>query len=298
MILKTPLDAIGHTPLLNLKDLVGTDCFVKMEYLNPSGSIKDRIALEMINAAIKTGKLKKGMSIVEATSGNTGIALAMVGSALGYPVTIVMPENMSIERQQAIKAYGANVILTPAKDSVNGAVKKAKEIASQGMYYMPSQFDNPANVAAQRKTAQEALEELDCQVDVLISGIGSGGTLEGMSEVLLAANPKCRIVAVEPYGVSCLKGDPPKIHAIQGIGDGFIPAILNKEIVDEIIEVKDNEAIAISQLLAKQYGLLVGISSGANIFAAVQIAKKYGPHLHILTVLPDRGERYFSTEVV
>lgn len=298
MILKTPLAVIGNTPLLDLSDLVGAHCYAKMEYLNPSGSIKDRIALEMITSAIKTGQLKKGMGIVEATSGNTGIALAMVGSVLGYPVTIVMPENMSIERQQAIKAYGGKVILTPANKSIKGSIEKAKAIASLSHHYMPSQFDNPQNVVAQRKTAQEALKQLDCQIDVLVSGIGSGGTLEGMGEVLKSANPHCRIVAVEPDGAASLKGDPPKIHAIQGIGDGFIPNILNKAIVDDIIEVTDNQAIATSKMLARQRGLLVGISSGANIYAAMKIAQKYGKHIHILTVLPDRGERYFSTEVV
>ncbi len=236
-ILHSVLTAIGQTPLIDLASLVQAPCFAKMEFLNPGGSIKDRIALEMIQGAIQTGQLQPGMTILEATSGNTGIALAMVGGQLGYPVTIVMPENMSQERQQMIRAFGGRLILTPAELSIGGAVAKAKQLYAKGGYYMPMQFENPDNVRAQEKMALEALKQLDCQVDVVISGIGSGGSLQGMANVLRKVNPDCRVVAVEPLGVSSLKQDPPGMHAIQGIGDGFIPELFDPEVVTDIIEV-------------------------------------------------------------
>ena len=296
-ILHSVLTAIGHTPLIDLASLVQAPCFAKMEFLNPGGSIKDRIALEMIQGAIQTGQLQPGMTILEATSGNTGIALAMVGGQLGYPVTIVMPENMSQERQQMIRAFGGRLILTPAELSIGGAVAKAKQLYAKGGYYMPMQFENPDNVRAQEKMALEALEQLDCQVDVVISGIGSGGSLQGMANVLRKVNPDCRVVAVEPLGVSSLKQDPPGMHAIQGIGDGFIPELFDPEVVTDIIEVSDQDAIACAKELALKMGLFVGISSGANLYGAKQIVQTYGSDLTILTLLPDRGERYFSTGI-
>ena len=296
-ILHSVLTAIGQTPLIDLASLVQAPCFAKMEFLNPGGSIKDRIALEMIQGAIQTGQLQPGMTILEATSGNTGIALAMVGGQLGYPVTIVMPENMSQERQQMIRAFGGRLILTPAELSIGGAVAKAKQLYTKGGYYMPMQFENPDNVRAQEKMALEALEQLDCQVDVVISGIGSGGSLQGMANVLRKVNPDCRVVAVEPLGVSSLKQDPPGMHAIQGIGDGFIPELFDPEVVTDIIEVSDQDAIACAKELAQKMGLFVGISSGANLYGAKQIVQTYGSDLTILTLLPDRGERYFSTGI-
>lgn len=290
------LDLIGKTPLISLEKICGCPCYAKMECLNPGGSIKDRIALKMLVEAIETGQLKPGMTILEPTSGNTGIALAMVAGQLGYPITIVMPENMSRERQQIIQAFGAQLILTDAKLSIGGAIEKVESLKKQGNYYVPMQFSNPNNVLAQQETAKEALAQMGKAPDIFITGIGSGGTLQGMSEVLLKANPNCQIIAVEPLGVSALKNDPPGIHAIQGIGDGFIPELLQPNLVSEIIEVSDRQAIQTCLKLAREAGLLVGISSGANLFAAQQMAKKH-PNKTILTILPDRGERYLSTGI-
>jgi len=292
--MESVLETIGNTPIISLNDFVGGKCYAKMEYLNPSGSIKDRIALQMLQDAIQSGQLKPGMEIIEPTSGNTGIALCMVGKALGYPVTIVMPENMSLERKNLIKALGGQLILTDPLLNVDGAVKKAKEIYQKGNYYMPMQFENPSNLKAQNKTALEAISQINEKIDIFISGIGSGGTLQGIADVLLEKNPNCKIIAVEPKGVSALKNDPPGIHAIQGIGDGFIPKILNPDVVDEIIEVSDEDAISVAKELAEKCGLLCGISSGANLYGARLAAKKYGKDKVILTVLPDRLERYFS----
>lgn len=291
------LEAIGNTPIIDLSQFVGGKCFAKMEFLNPGGSIKDRIALNMIQTAIDDGSLKPGMEILEPTSGNTGIALSMVGNLLGYPVTIVMPENMSIERQKIMHAFNAKLILTDAKLSIDGAVKKAQELYKSGNYFMPMQFKNKANILAQRQTAKEALNQINQKVDIFVSGIGSGGTLQGMAEVLLEANPNCKIIAIEPKGVSALKKDPPGIHAIQGIGDGFIPQILNPNIITDIIEVSDEDAINTTRELAKSCGLLCGVSSGANIYGVKKAIEKYGKDQVCLTVLADRGERYFSSDV-
>ena len=291
------LEMIGNTPLISLDRLTGGKCFAKMELLNPGGSIKDRIAAAMIKDAIDQGHLKPGMEILEPTSGNTGIALAMIGRHYGYPVTIVMPENMSQERQKMIRAFGASLILTDARSSIDGAVKKAQELYRSGGYFMPMQFENPANVKAQEITAKEALSQIGHPIDIFVSGIGSGGTLQGMSKILLEANPDCKIIAVEPKGVSSLKGDPPGIHAIQGIGDGFIPAILDPAIVSDVIEVSDDDAIHMMHQLASVYGIFAGVSSGANLYGASKAVEKYGKDKTILTVLPDRGERYFSAGV-
>lgn len=291
------LEVIGNTPIIDLSEFVGGNCYAKMEFLNPGGSIKDRIAYGMIQDAIEKGSLKPGMEILEPTSGNTGIAISMVGQILGYPVTIVMPENMSIERQKIMKAFGAHLILTKAELSIDGAVEKAKELYTSGKYFMPMQFENKANVEAQRQTAKEALKQIGKKVDIFVSGIGSGGTMQGVAEVLLEANPNCKIVAIEPKGVSALKKDPPGIHAIQGIGDGFIPAILNPDLITDIIEVSDEDAINTTRELALKCGLLCGISSGANLYGVREIIKKYGKDNVILTVLADRGERYFSADV-
>lgn len=291
------LEIIGNTPLIDLSSFVGGKCYAKMEFLNPGGSIKDRIAYQMIQDAIEAGELKEGMGILEPTSGNTGIGLSMVGKILGYPVTIVMPENMSIERQKIMKAFGANLILTKAELSIGGAVDKAKELYATGNYYMPNQFENSSNVKAQRETAREALKQLGTTVDIFISGIGSGGTMQGMSEVLLEANPHCKIIAIEPLGVSALKKNPPGIHAIQGIGDGFIPAVLDTSYISEIIEVSDEDAINTCRELASTCGLLCGVSSGAYLYGARLASKKYGEDKVILTLLPDRGERYFNDNI-
>ena len=292
--MKNVLEAIGNTPIISLDEFVGGKCFAKMEFLNPSGSIKDRIALKMLEDAIENKELQPGMEIIEATSGNTGIALSMVASQLGYPLTIVMPENMSIERQKLMKAFGTKVVLTDAKLSVEGSVNKAKELQAKYNYYMPMQFENKSNVFAQQQTAIEALNQINQKVDIFISGIGSGGTLQGFANILLENNPDCKIIAVEPKGASALKNDPVKTHAIQGIGDGFIPEILNPNIVNEIIEVSDEDAINTTKELARTCGLLCGISSGANLYGARIAAQKYGKDKVILTVLADRLERYLS----
>ncbi len=294
------LDLIGNTPLISLEQTTGLQIYAKAEFLNPGGSIKDRIALNMIEEAEKAGLLKPGMTIIEPTSGNTGIGLALCGVRKGYRVIIVMPENMSEERKKIIHALGAELVLTDPKLSIGGSVDKAMEIAeSSPDYFVPQQFKNPANPAMHYKTtAVELVSQLDKKIDIYVSGIGSGGTLQGVAEYLLEQNLDCKIVAVEPWNVSALLGDEPGLHQIQGIGDGFIPDILDTSIITDIIEVTDDDAINTARELAKVQGLLVGTSAGANVWAAKQMAEKYGKDKIIATVLPDRAERYFSTALI
>lgn len=294
------IDMIGNTPLYSFKESTGYNIFAKAEFLNPGGSIKDRIAKNMIEAAEKDGKLKPGMTIIEPTSGNTGIGLALCGVRKGYKVIIVMPENMSEERKKIIKALGAELVLTPKELSVDGAVKEAERIASlSDEYFVPQQFQNPANPDIHyRTTAKELCEQIGQKIDIYVSGIGSGGTLQGVAKYLLEQNPETRIVAVEPKNVSALLGDEPGLHQIQGIGDGFIPDILDTKIITDIVEVSDDDAINTARHLAKVQGLLVGTSSGANVFTAFKMAEKYGKDKVIATVLPDRAERYFSTALI
>ncbi len=294
------LDLIGNTPLLSLEQTTGLNIFAKAEFLNPGGSIKDRIALHMIEEAEKSGKLKPGMTIIEPTSGNTGIGLALCGVRKGYKVIIVMPENMSDERKKIIRALGAELVLTDPKLSIDGSVQKATELAaSSGDYFVPQQFQNPANPETHyHTTAREIAEQLGKKIDIFVSGIGSGGTLQGIAKYLLEKNPDCKIVAVEPKNVSALLGDEPGLHQIQGIGDGFIPDILDTSIITDIVEVSDDDAINTARELAKVQGLLVGTSSGANVWAAKLMAEKYGRDKVIATVLPDRAERYFSTALI
>lgn len=292
------LDLIGDTPLMSLQESTGYHIFAKAEFLNPGGSIKDRIAKNMLEVAEQQGKLKPGMTVIEPTSGNTGIGLALCGIRKGYPVLIVMPENMSDERKKIIRALGAELVLTDPELSIGGAVDKANELVQQhpDQYFMPQQFINPANPDIHyRQTAVELCEQLGKKIDIYISGIGSGGTLQGIAQYLLEQNPETRIVAVEPEHVSALHGDKPGIHQIQGIGDGFIPDVLDTSIITDIVEVSDEDAIRTAQSLARVQGLLVGISSGANIWTAMQMAEKYGKDKVIATILPDRAERYFST---
>ena len=292
------LDLIGDTPLMSLQESTGYHIFAKAEFLNPGGSIKDRIAKNMLEVAEQQGKLKSGMTVIEPTSGNTGIGLALCGIRKGYPVIIVMPENMSDERKKIIRALGAELVLTDPELSIGGAVDKANELVQQhpDQYFMPQQFINPANPDIHyRQTAVELCEQLGKKIDIYISGIGSGGTLQGIAQYLLEQNPETRIVAVEPEHVSALHGDKPGIHQIQGIGDGFIPDVLDTSIITDIVEVSDEDAIRTAQSLARVQGLLVGISSGANIWTAMQMAEKYGNDKVIATILPDRAERYFST---
>lgn len=294
------LDLIGNTPLLSLEQTTGLNIFAKAEFLNPGGSIKDRIALNMLEEAEKSGKLKPGMTVIEPTSGNTGIGLALCGVRKGYRVIIVMPENMSDERKKIIRALGAELVLTDPELSIDGSVQKALEIASSSEeYFVPQQFQNPANPEMHyRTTAREIVEQLGRKVDVFVSGIGSGGTLQGIAKYLLELNPDCKIVAVEPKNVSALLGDEPGLHQIQGIGDGFIPDILDTGIITDIVEVSDDDAIHTARELAKVQGLLVGTSSGANVWAAKLMAEKYGREKVIATVLADRAERYFSTALI
>ena len=300
MYVSNILDLIGNTPLLSLEATTGINLYAKAEFLNPGGSIKDRIALNMLEEAEKSGKLRPGMTIIEPTSGNTGIGLALCGVRKGYRVIIVMPENMSEERKKIIHALGAELVLTPPELSIGGSVEKAEEIAaSSDEYFVPQQFENPANPDAHYKTtAREIVEQLGKKIDIFVSGIGSGGTLQGIASYLLEQNPDCKIVAVEPKNVSALLGHEPGLHQIQGIGDGFIPAVLDTKIITDIVEVADDDAIQTARELARVQGLLVGTSSGANVWAAKQMAEKYGKDKVIATILADRAERYFSTSLI
>lgn len=297
MYIENVIDLIGNTPLISIKGTTGLNIFAKAEFLNPGGSIKDRVAKNMIEVAEKEGKLRPGMTIVEPTSGNTGIGIAFVGVRKGYKVIIVMPENMSEERKKIIHALGAELVLTPAKLSIGGSVSKAKEIVeSSDEYFIPQQFVNPNNPDIHYKTtAVELYEQLNGKIDVFVSGLGSGGTLQGIGKYLKEKNPDIKIVAVEPKNVSALLGHEPGLHSIQGIGDGFIPEVLDTNLIDDIIEVTDDDAINTTRELARVQGLLCGTSSGANVWASKFITKKYGEDKVVATVLPDRMERYFST---
>ena len=297
MITENILDLIGSTPIVSLEPSTGMKIFAKAEFLNPGGSIKDRVAKNMIEQAEKRGVLKKGMTIVEPTSGNTGIGLALCGVRMGYNVIIVMPENMSEERKKIIRALGAELVLTPAEESLDGAVNEVMRIASQSdEYFVPQQFENPDNPKIHYlTTGPEIYSQLDGKVDIFVSGLGSGGTLQGITEFLKEKNPDLVSVAVEPKNVSALLGDEPGLHQIQGIGDGFIPSVLDISLIDEVVTVTDDDAIGTTRMLAKQQGLMCGTSSGANIWACMQMAEKYGRDKIIATVLPDRMERYFST---
>lgn len=301
MFYNNVLDLIGDTPLMCLKETTGLNIYAKAEFLNPGGSIKDRIAKNMLEVAEREGRLKPGMTIIEPTSGNTGIGLALCGVRKGYKVIIVMPENMSEERKKIIKALGAELVLTEPELSIGGSVSEAERLLklNPDKYFMPQQFENPANPDIHyRTTAVELCEQLGKPIDVYVSGIGSGGTLAGVAKYLLERNPDTKIVAVEPKNVSALLGDEPGLHQIQGIGDGFIPAILDTSIITDIVEVTDEDAINTARELARVQGLLVGTSSGANVWAAMKMAKKYGDDKVIATVLPDRVERYFSTSLI
>jgi cysteine synthase A len=286
------LDLIGNTPLIRLRD---ENIIAKAEFLNPGGSIKDRVALAMIEAAERDGSLNRGMRIIEPTSGNTGIGVTLVGVAKGYDVYIVMPEGMSIERRNIIKFLGGHLILTPDAQSIAGAVKKAEELVAEFKGFMPQQFKNRHNAQAHYEyTAPELWRQAGNRIDAFVSGVGSGGTIQGIGSFLKKNNPSVMIAAVEPKNVSALLGHEPGLHQIQGIGDGFIPDILNVSLIDRVLEVTDEEAIGTTRELALTNSLLCGTSSGANIWAARQIAKDH-PDWVIATVLPDRAERYFST---
>lgn len=296
-------ELIGDTPLLEVKNIEKSEnlharLVVKLESFNPGGSAKDRIALAMIEDSEKKGTLKPGSVIIEPTSGNTGIGLAWVASVKGYNVILTMPETMSIERQNLLKALGATLVLTPGSEGMNGAIKKAREImdATPGSVIL-GQFDNPANPEVHRRTTGEEIwRDTDGKVDIFVAGVGTGGTVSGVSEALKAHNPAIRTIAVEPESSPVLSGGKPGPHKIQGIGAGFVPANYHSEFVDEVIAVSDNDAVKTSRLLAEKEGLLVGISSGAALAAAIREAKKEeNKDKTIVVVLPDTGERYLST---
>ena len=300
MTIDKVIDIIGNTPLLNLKKTTGLNIFAKAEYLNPGGSIKDRVAKHMIEQAEARGDLKPGMTIMEPTSGNTGIGLALVGVRKGYRVVIVMPENMSVERKKIIKALGAELILTDASKSIAGAVTEVeKQQAADPNIFVPQQFENPDNPEAHYlTTAVEIWHQMEGKVGIFVSGLGSGGTLQGIGRYLKEKEPGIKVIAVEPKNVSALLGHEPGLHKIQGIGDGFIPRVLDVSLVDEVVEVTDDDAIQTARDLARIQGVLVGTSSGANVWASVKMAEKYEPDQRIVTVLPDRVERYFSTSLI
>lgn len=289
------LELIGNTPLVRLKE---ERIFAKAEFLNPGGSVKDRVAKTMIEQAELAGRLRPGAIIVEPTSGNTGIGVALVGRLKGYQVRIVMPEGMSEERKKIIRALGAELVLTPNEQGIAGAVQRVRQMAAEDpRVFVPQQFENPDNPRCHYETtAVELWEQMDGQIDAFVAGVGSGGTLQGVGKFLKERRPGVRVVAVEPKNVSALLGHEPGLHQIQGIGDGFIPAILDVSLVDEVIEVSDEDAIQTTRQLGRDYGLLVGTSSGANVWGARQLAKRIGGH--IATVLPDRAERYFSTALL
>ena len=300
MFSKNVLDQIGNTPIVCLASVLDANIFAKAEHLNPGGSIKDRVALFMLQEAIKEGKLKEGDTIAEPTSGNTGIGIALVGGLLGYDVVIAMPENMSEERKKIIRALGAEIILTPAEESLDGSIKAVRDLQkTRPNVYIPQQFENPNNpLTHYLTTGPEIWTQLRHHVDIFVSGLGSGGTLGGAGKFLKERNKDTIIVAVEPRNVSALLGHEPGLHRIEGIGDGFIPPVLDTSLVDEVIEVTDEDAVDISRLLARKAGLLAGPSSGANVWACIEMAKKFGKDKIIATVLADRAERYFSTSLI
>lgn len=294
------LDLIGQTALVRLNRLAPSDVaevVVKMESLNPARSVKDRIGYSMIDAAEQSGALKPAMTIVEATSGNTGIGLALVAAAKGYRLVLTMPDSMSMERRDLLESYGAEVVLTPGADQMKGAVEEAVRIVDSepARHFMPRQFDNPANPEIHRKTtAEEILNATDGKVDAFVSGVGTGGTVTGVGEVLKTLNSEVLIVAVEPEKSNVLAGGSAGRHEIQGIGAGFIPSVLNMEVLDRIVAVSEEDAFEMARRLAREEGMLVGVSAGANVWASLQVAKELGPGKRVVTVICDSAERYYS----
>ncbi len=300
-IANTVIDLVGNTPLVRINRMTEgckAEIVAKLEFFNPSNSVKDRIGVSMIEAAEKAGMIKPDTIILEPTSGNTGIGLAFVCAAKGYKLTLTMPETMSKERRAVLRAYGAELVLTPGPEGMTGAINRAKQMAAEDpRYFIPQQFENPANPAVHRNTtAEEIWRDTDGQCDFLVSGIGTGGTITGVGEVIKAKKPSFKCVAVEPDASPVLSGGQKGPHPLQGIGAGFIPAILNTKIYDEIIRVKNDDAFAIARRMAKEEGLLVGISSGAAMWAAMEVAKRAeNAGKMIVVIIPSYGERYLST---
>ncbi|WP_040953070.1 cysteine synthase A [Gorillibacterium massiliense] len=302
-LVQSVTELIGDTPLVRLNRVVPEDSaeiYLKLEYQNPGASVKDRIAISMIEVAEQEGKLKPGDTIIEPTSGNTGIGLAMVAAAKGYKAILVMPETMSLERRNLLRAYGAELVLTPGAEGMKGAIKRAEEIQAENPgYFIPQQFKNPANVKVHRETTGpeivEAIKSHDGKLDAFIAGIGTGGTITGAGTVLKENFPNIKIYAVEPAASPVLSGGKPGPHKIQGIGAGFVPDILNTSIYDEIIQVENDDAFETSRRVAKEEGILGGISSGAAIFAALKVAKELGKGKRVVAIIPSNGERYLST---
>ncbi|MEV2907793.1 cysteine synthase A [Paenibacillus larvae] len=302
-LVKNITQLIGNTPLVRLNRVVpegSAEIYVKLEFQNPGASVKDRIAISMIETAEKEGNLKPGATIIEPTSGNTGIGLAMVAAAKGYKAILVMPDTMSMERRNLLRAYGADLVLTPGAEGMKGAISRAEELLAENPdYFMPQQFKNQANVDIHRRTTGpeivEAIQAHDGKLDAFIAGVGTGGTITGTGEVLKKHFPGIRVYAVEPTASPVLSGGKPGPHKIQGIGAGFVPDILNTEVYDQIIQVDNEDAFATSRQVAKQEGILGGISSGAAIHAALQVAKELGEGKRVVAVVPSNGERYLST---
>jgi len=298
---KSQLELIGATPVVRMNRLAGPDVaevWGKLESLNPGGSVKDRICLSMIETAEREGRLKPGATIIEPTSGNTGIGLALVAAVKGYKLVLTMPDTMSEERRSLLLAYGATLVLTPDTKGMHGAIRKAEEIlAEHPDYFMPQQFSNPANPDAHRRTtALELLEQFE-RIDAFVAGVGTGGTITGVGEVLREKMPGIRIYAVEPAASPVLSGGEPGFHNIQGIGAGFVPDVLNPDIYDDVIQVSDEDAMTFTRRLARDEGVLAGISSGSNCCAALRVARQLGPGKTVVTVFCDTGERYLTMNV-